>query len=72
MLAYTNAAIDAVQNAKSQFLSTFVKEEAFKKPLQAFVDAQTIFTKQVAKSANDVVEAATKYDYSKIAKTFSK
>lgn len=67
-LMYTNAAIDAVQSAKTQFISNFVKEETFQKPLQAFVDAQTTFAKVVAKTADDVVKALSSYDYSKLAK----
>lgn len=43
------AAISAVQEAKTSFINTFIKEESVKKPLQAYVDAQSTFAKEVAK-----------------------
>jgi hypothetical protein len=51
-------AIDAVQNAKSGALKTFVTDESIRKPLQAFVDAQTTFAKEVAKVSNDFYNLA--------------
>lgn len=70
MLSYINSAIDSIQNAKTQFLSTFVKEKAIQEPMQAFVDAQTAFAKTTAKTANDVVNAISKIDYTQLAKSF--
>jgi hypothetical protein len=58
MLSYANMAIDAVQNAKSGALKTFVTDESIRKPLQAFVDAQTTFAKEVAKVSNDFYNLA--------------
>lgn len=49
----TNMFIDAVQNAKREWINTFVKTEEFAKPLTAFVDAQTAYTKELAKTATD-------------------
>ena len=66
MLAYANMAIDAIQNAKSSWLNTFVKDESVKAPLQHFVEAQTAFTKQVAKTAWEVTGAAAEATVSKV------
>lgn len=46
--------IDTVQGTKKQFVSTFVTEEKLRKPLHAFVDAQTVFAKQMWKSFSDI------------------
>ena len=56
---YSNMAIDSIQNAKINFLKQTVKEESLQKPLVDFVEAQRVFTKQIAKSANDVMSIAT-------------
>lgn len=63
---YTNAAIDSIQNAKTTFLNTFVKDEAFRKPAQDFVSAQTTFAKSIVKSFEDMTQAAQKFDYKEI------
>lgn len=60
---YANAAIDSIQNAKTTFLNTFVKDEAFRKPAQDFVSAQTAFAKSVVKSFDEMAQATQKYDY---------
>ena len=52
---YANMAIDSIQDAKITFLKQTVQEESLKKPLVDFVEAQRVFTKQIAKSANDVM-----------------
>jgi hypothetical protein len=52
-------AIDSIQDAKINFLKQTVKEDSLKKPLVDFVEAQRVFTKQVAKSANDVLNIAS-------------
>ncbi len=56
---YANMAIDSIQNAKINFLKQTVKEEYLQKPLVDFVEAQRVFTKQIAKSASDVITLAT-------------
>ena len=56
---YANMAIDSIQNAKITFLKQTVQEESLQKPLVDFVEAQRVFTKQIAKSANDVITLAT-------------
>tara|TARA_R110000868_G_scaffold84228_7_gene237556 strand:+ start:1008 stop:1238 length:231 start_codon:yes stop_codon:yes gene_type:complete len=55
---YANMAIDSIQDAKINFLKQNVKEDSLKKPLVDFVEAQRVFTKQVAKSTNDVMNIA--------------
>ena len=60
MLYITDMAIDAIQSAKTTWLHTFIKEDSVRKPLQEFVEAQTKFTKQVAKSYFEVTGTAAK------------
>ena len=70
MLQAINTTIDTIQGAKATFVKTFVKDESIAKSLQAFVDSQTAFTKQVAKTTFDVstkvAEEAVKFDYKKV------
>ena len=70
MLQAINTTIDTIQGAKSTFVKTFVKDESIAKSLQAFVDSQTAFTKQVAKTTFDVstkvAEEAVKFDVKKV------
>lgn len=66
MLMYADMAIDAIQSTKSTWLKTFVSDEQVRKPLQQFVDAQTAFTKQVAKTYWDVTGAAAEAAVSKV------
>lgn len=56
---YSNMAIDSIQNAKINFLKQTVKDSTLQKPLIDFVEAQRIFTKQIFKSATDVMTVAT-------------
>ena len=56
---YANMAIDSIQDAKITFLKQTVQEESLKKPLIDFVEAQRVFTKQIAKSASDVMTIAS-------------
>ena len=53
-LQSTNMFIDTVQGAKTSFVKSFIKDEKLAKPIQAFVDAQTTFVKQVAATTLDV------------------
>lgn len=39
-------AVDGIQSAKKQFVSTFVQHDGFQKVLNNFVDAQTAYTKE--------------------------
>lgn len=56
---YANMAIDSIQNAKINFLKQTVKEDSLQKPLIDFVEAQRVFTKQVAKTSSDVMNIAS-------------
>ena len=56
---YSNMAIDSIQNAKINFLKQTVKDSTLQKPLVDFVEAQRVFTKQILKSATDVMTVAT-------------
>jgi hypothetical protein len=69
MVYYANLAIDSIQNAKNTFLDTVVKEESVKAPMKSFVEAQRIFTKQIAKSFSDMSKAYTNYDYREMFKS---
>lgn len=53
----TNMFIDSVQNAKKSFIDTWFKTDELSKPLHAFVDAQTAYTKEVAKTTTDFANA---------------
>ena len=55
-LWFANQFVDTVQNAKNQFLDTFVWDEKIKAPLKQFVEAQREFTKEVNRSAVEVIE----------------
>jgi hypothetical protein len=46
--------IDAIQNAKKQFVTTFVTDKAIQQPLFAFVDSQTDFVKQIVKTSEEL------------------
>jgi S-adenosylmethionine synthetase len=49
--------IDGVQNAKKQFVETFVTNESFKKELVNLVDSQTKFAKGQVKTSLDIAQA---------------
>jgi uncharacterized protein YoxC len=70
MLQSVNTFIDTIQGAKTQIVKTFVKDETLAKSIQAFVDSQTAFTKQVAKTtfevATETAKQAVKFDASKV------
>ena len=54
------AIIDSIQNAKKQFVNTFVSNESFKKELVKLVDAQTEFAKGQVKTTLQIAEAFVK------------
>jgi uncharacterized protein YoxC len=70
MLHQVNTFIDTVQDAKTQIVKTFVKDETLAKSIQSFVDSQRAFTKQVAKTtfevATETAKQAVKFDASKV------
>ena len=59
MLSYANSFIDTVQGAKTQFINTVITDKTAREPLQAFVDAQTIFAKEMAKISSKVYNQFT-------------
>jgi hypothetical protein len=69
MLQAINTSIDTISGAKTQFVKTFVQNEAVAKQLQTYIDAQQSFAKNVAKSSVDffttVGSAATSFDAKK-------
>ena len=50
--------IDTVQGAKKYFVNTFVTDKEMQKPLNAFVDTQTEFVKQMVKTNQALAEQA--------------
>ena len=50
--------IDAVQGVKKYFVNTFVTDKEMQKPLNAFVDTQTEFVKQMVKTNQALAEQA--------------
>lgn len=56
---YTFQAIDGLQSAQKQFVSTFVQHEGFKKVLTSFVDAQVEYTKSAITANTDVFTKTT-------------
>lgn len=54
----TNMWIDAVQNAKTSWVNTWVKDKEISKPLHDFIAAQTEFTKIAMKSLTAYSNAA--------------
>jgi hypothetical protein len=73
MLSAINTTIDTISGAKTQFVKTFVKNEAVAKQLQTYVDAQQAFAKTVAKSTVDfyttVGASAASFDVKNVFKT---
>lgn len=57
MLNNINTAIDTFQSVKTKFVETYVTNDEFKKPLNAFVAAQSSFAKNVAKAHVDFYSA---------------
>ena len=53
-----NTFIDTVQGAKKYFVNTFVTDKEIQKPLNAFVDTQTEFVKQMVKTNQALAEQA--------------
>lgn len=51
---YAFQAVDGIQSAKKQFVSTFVQHEQLAKILNNFVDAQTEYTKSAITAGSSV------------------
>ena len=54
----TNMWIDTIQNAKKSWVDTWFKDETMNKPLHAFIEAQTSFTKTAMKHTNEFANSA--------------
>jgi hypothetical protein len=55
-----NYGITMIQSAKKTWVSQFIKDETIAKSLNAFVDAQTDFAKQIVKTNADMATAVSK------------
>ena len=57
--------IDTVQGAKKYFVNTYISDKELQKPLNAFIDKQTDFVKQVVKTnqevSNQVLDTFSKF-----------
>lgn len=50
----TNTFIDTVQNAKREWIKTFVQTESLAKPMRDFVDLQGKYTKDLANVTSEI------------------
>jgi hypothetical protein len=62
-----NTFIDSFQNGKKYFVNSFVTDKSLSASINAFVDAQTAYTKQVVKTTTEVSESIA----SQVQKTLS-
>jgi len=53
----TNFYIDAIQNAKRTWVSTWVKDETLSAPLLGIIEGQTQFTKELVRQTNAIANA---------------
>lgn len=51
--------VDAIQSAKKQFVSTFVKDEKIKEALDGFIDAQASYTKDAITASSVAASKVT-------------
>lgn len=67
--SFAHDAVDTVQKAKLQFVSTFVKHEGLAETMTKFVEAQAQYTKQALTTNIDAMMdfgmALTKQDFAK-------
>jgi N-methylhydantoinase B/oxoprolinase/acetone carboxylase alpha subunit len=67
--SFAHDAVDAVQKAKLQFVSTFVKHEGLAETMTKFVEAQSQYTKSALSTNIDAMMdfsmALTKKDFAK-------
>jgi hypothetical protein len=52
---YANQFVDTVQDTKKNILKTMITDEKVRAPFQSFVDAQTTFSKEMVKIADNVL-----------------
>jgi hypothetical protein len=48
--------IDTIQGAKKYFVNTYITDKEIQKPLNAFVDTQTAFVKQIVKTNQELTD----------------
>ena len=53
--SFAHQAVDGIQSAKKQFVSTFVQHEQFANTLNGFVDAQAQYTKSAIDAGANVL-----------------
>lgn len=53
----TNFYIDAIQNVKRTWVSTWVKDETLSAPLLGIIEGQTQFTKELVRQTNAIANA---------------
>ena len=63
MNSLATTAIDSIQYTKTQFLNTFVPNEAFRAPLQDMVNAQAQFARQAAGATEKLFNEVTNMDF---------
>lgn len=63
MNAIASTAIDSIQYAKTQFLNTFVPNEAIRSPLQDMVNAQSQFARQAIGATEKLFDQVTSMDF---------
>ncbi len=60
LASMANWPIDMVQNAKKSWTKTYVQNENIRTAFDAYVDAQTVFVKQIVANADAVVAEVSK------------
>jgi len=60
--------IDGIQNAKAQFVNTFVTNEPLKNGMLAYVEAQREFAKSIVKGNSALNDAVIKFFKNAVAK----
>jgi predicted metal-dependent hydrolase len=59
MFTYAQTFIDTIQTAKTNTLKSLIVDSKLREPFQAFIEAETTFTKAVAEIADDVYNQST-------------
>lgn len=57
-LWYTNLVVDNIQNAKKQFVETFIFDDKVKEPLKDMVETQRDYAKEVNRSVSQLFNTA--------------
>ena len=59
MFSYANVFIDTLQATKSNALKSIIADSKARQPLQDFIDAQTVFVKEVNRIADTIYAQVT-------------